>query len=70
MNPFSCIFTSGKKKREKGEGKINKFQIICAKVTGYYKEFSSINSELKEMFEHRAIITNKTKEKRWSFQED
>ena len=53
---FSCI---GKKKPSK------RFQAVSTKVKEYYKTFHSINSELKEITEHKAAITDPNQYKRW-----
>lgn len=53
---FSCI---GKKKPSK------RFQAVSKKVKEYYKIFHSINSELKEITEHKAVITDPNQYKRW-----
>ena len=53
----SSISKKDKKKSKKAQLD-EEFQTARSKVDGFYKKLYSINSELKELTEHNAIITN------------
>ena len=46
------------KKKSKKAQKDEEYQTAFTKIDGFYKELHSINTELKEMAEHNAVITN------------
>ena len=46
------------KKKSKKAQKDEKYQTAFTKIDGFYQELHSINTELKEMAEHNAVITN------------
>ena len=59
----SSISKKDKKKSKKAQLD-EEFQTACSKVDGFYKKFHSINSELKEITEHNAIISNPNESQR------
>ena len=59
----SSISKKDKKKSKKAQLD-EEFQNACSKVDGFYKKLYSINSELKELTEHNAIITNPNERQR------
>ena len=60
---FSCIKKGKKeepkKKKSSKKAQMNEeFQTACTKLDGFYMKLHSINSELKGITEHKALIIN------------